>query len=134
MTLSAKSPGLPGKTIAKVYKVGTNLGEGLGEGMAEGGNYTSHLAKGAGKAAVDLIGDKIVDKGFGKLGEKLGNSGNAGKFINWLNKDIKVNPDPMALRIFGSNKTEIAARGIGNAAKGWLKGWGHGLWHRCNQR
>ncbi|PKL68059.1 MAG: hypothetical protein CVV30_12000 [Methanomicrobiales archaeon HGW-Methanomicrobiales-1] len=119
--------GPAGKSIAKAYKVGTNLGEGLGEGMAEGGNYTSHLAKGIGNTAVDLIGDKIVDKGFGKLGEKLGTSGNAGKFINWLNNDIKVNPDPLALKnLIGGNKGEIAARGIGNAAKGWLKGWGPG--------
>jgi hypothetical protein len=118
--------GPAGKTIAKVYKVGTNLGEGLGEGMAEGGNYGSHIAKGAAKAAVDLASDALVDKGFGKLGEKLGESGRAGQVVNWLNKEIKVNPDPMAIRIFSSPKTEIAARALGNAGKGWIKGFGPG--------
>jgi hypothetical protein len=116
--------GPAGKTIAKVYKVGTNLGEGLGEGMAEGGNYGKHLAKGALKAGVDLAGDALVDKGFGKLGEKLGTEGKAGQVVDWLNKEIKVNPDPLAMRMFGSNKAEIAARAFGNAGKGWLKGWG----------
>jgi len=116
--------GPAGKTIAKVYKVGTNLGEGLGEGMAEGGNYGKHLAKGALKAGVDLAGDALVDKGFGKLGEKLGTDGKAGQVVDWLNREIKVNPDPLAIRMFGSNKAEIAARAFGNAGKGWLKGWG----------
>jgi len=116
--------GPAGKTIAKVYKVGTNVGEGLGEGMAEGGNYTKHLAKGALKAGVDLAGDALIDKGFGKLGEKLGTEGKAGQVVDWLNKEIKVNPDPLAMRMFGSNKAEIAARAFGNAGKGWLKGWG----------
>jgi hypothetical protein len=116
--------GPAGKTIAKVYKVGTNLGEGLGEGMAEGGNYGKHLAKGALKAGVDLAGDALVDKGFGKLGEKLGTEGKGGQVVDWLNKEIKVNPDPLAMRMFGSNKAEIAARAFGNAGKGWLKGWG----------
>lgn len=116
--------GPAGKTIAKVYKVGTNLGEGLGEGMAEGGNYGKHLAKGALKAGVDLAGDALVDKGFGKLGEKLGTEGKAGQVVDWLNKEIKVNPDPLAIKMFGSNKAEIGARAFGNAAKGWLKGWG----------
>lgn len=118
--------GPAGKTIAKVYKVGTNLGEGLGEGMAEGGNYGKHLAKGAIKAGVDLAGDALVDKGFGKLGEKLGTGGKTGQVVDWLNKEIKVNPDPLAMRMFGSNKAEIAARAFGNAGKGWLKGWGPG--------
>lgn len=116
--------GPAGKTIAKIYKVGTNVGEGLGEGMAEGKNYGTHIAKGLGKAAVDLIGDKIVDKGFEKLGTALGD-GKAGKVINWINREIKVNPDPMAIRI-GSRNTQIATRALGNAAKGWLKGWGPG--------
>lgn len=116
--------GPAGKTIAKVYKVGTNLGEGLGEGMAEGGNYGKHLAKGALKAGVDLAGDALVDKGFGKLGEKLGTDGKAGQVVDWLNKEIKVNPDPLAMKMFGSNKAEIAARAFGNAGKGWMKGWG----------
>jgi hypothetical protein len=116
--------GPAGKTIAKIYKVGTNVGEGLGEGMAEGKNYGTHIAKGLGKAAVDLIGDKIVDKGFEKLGTALGD-GKAGKVVNWINREIKVNPDPMAIRI-GSRNTQIAARALGNAAKGWLKGWGPG--------
>jgi hypothetical protein len=116
--------GPAGKTIAKVYKAGTNLGEGLGEGMAEGGNYGKHLAKGALKAGVDLAGDALVDKGFGKLGEKLGTEGKAGQVVDWLNKEIKVNPDPLAIKMFGSNKTEIGVRAFGNAGKGWLKGWG----------
>jgi hypothetical protein len=116
--------GPAGKTIAKVYKVGTNLGEGLGEGMAEGGNYGKHIAKGAVKAGVDLAGDFIVDKGFGKLGEKLGTDGKAGQVVDWLNKEIKVNPDPLAIKMFGSNKAEIATRAFGNAGKGWVKGWG----------
>ena len=114
-----------GKTIKTIYKVGTNLGAGLGEGMAEGGNYGSHLAKGAANAAVDLISDKLVDKGFEKLGKTL-NGHMGGGVVNWLNKPITVNPDPLALKMFSSNKTEIAVRGIGNAAKGWLKGWGPG--------
>jgi len=118
--------GPAGKTIAKVYKVGTNLGEGLGEGMAEGGNYGKHIAKGAVKAGVDLAGDFIVDKGFGKLGEKLGTDGKAGQVVDWLNKEIKVNPDPLAMKMFGSNKAEIAARALGNAGKGWAKGFGPG--------
>jgi hypothetical protein len=113
-----------GKTIAKVYKVGTNLGEGLGEGMAEGDNYLKHIGKGALKAGVDLAGDKIVDGAFGKLGEKLGTEGKAGQVVDWLNKEIKVNPDPLAMKMFGSPKTEIAARAFGNAGKGWVKGWG----------
>jgi hypothetical protein len=113
-----------GKTIAKGYKIGTNLGEGLGEGMAEGGNYTSHIAKGAGRAAVDLIGDKITDKGFEALGKAL-EGGRAGKIVGWINQEIKVNPDPMAIRI-GSRNTQIVTRAVGNAAKGWLKGWGPG--------
>jgi len=115
--------GPAGKTIAKVYKVGTNLGEGLGEGMAEGGNYGKHIAKGALKAGVDLAGDALVDKGFGKAGEYLGESGKTGQVINWLNKEIKVNPDPLAIRIFSSPKTEIATRALGNAGKGWVKGF-----------
>ncbi len=116
--------GPAGKTIAKVYKVGTNVGEGLGEGMAEGGNYAKHIGKGVLKAGVDLAGDALVDKGFGKLGEKLGTDGKAGQVVDWLNKEIKVNPDPLAIRMFGSNKAEIAGRAFGNAGKGWLKGWG----------
>ncbi len=113
--------GPAGKTIAKIYKVGTNVGEGLGEGMAEGKNYGKHIAKGR-KAGVDLIGDEIVDKGFEKLGTALGD-GKAGKVVNWINREIKVNPDPMAIRM-GSKNTQIAARAFGNAGKGWLKGWG----------
>lgn len=116
--------GPAGKTIAKVYKVGTNLGEGLGEGMAEGDNYLKHIGKGALKAGVDLAGDKIVDGAFGKLGEGLGTEGKTGQVINWLNKEIKVNPDPLAMKMFGSPKTEIAVRAFGNAGKGWVKGWG----------
>lgn len=116
--------GPAGRTIKTIYKVGTNVGESLGEGFAEGGNFKSHLAKGAGNAAVDLIGDKLTDKGFEKLGKSL--KGHVGSgLINWVNTPIKVNPDPMAIRIV-SPKTEIAVRGIGNAAKGWLKGWGPG--------
>jgi hypothetical protein len=118
--------GPAGKTIAKVYKVGTNLGEGLGEGMAEGGNYGKHIAKGALKAGVDLAGDALVDKGFGKLGEKLGTTGKTGQVVDWLNKEIKVNPDPLAIKMFGSNKTEIGVRALGNAGKGWIKGFGPG--------
>jgi hypothetical protein len=118
--------GPAGKTIAKVYKVGTNLGEGLGEGMAEGGNYGKHLAKGALKAGVDLASDALVDKGFKKLGETLGTDGKAGQVVDWLNKEIKVNPDPLALKMFGSPKSEIAARALGNAGKGWVKGFGPG--------
>ncbi|HSA37328.1 MAG TPA: hypothetical protein P5013_00360 [Methanoregula sp.] len=116
--------GPAGKTIAKVYKVGTNVGEGLGEGMAEGGNYAKHIGKGVLKAGVDLAGDALVDKGFGKLGEKLGTQGKTGQVVDWLNREIKVNPDPLAMRMFGSNKAEIAGRAFGNAGKGWLKGWG----------
>src|SRR5665647_1992469 len=98
--------GPAGKTIAKIYKVGTNVGESLGEATAEGKNYGSHLAKGFVNAGVDLAGDALVDKGFGKLGESLGD-GKTGKVIRWINQEIKVNPDPMAIRLFGSNKTEI---------------------------
>jgi hypothetical protein len=116
--------GPAGKTIAKVYKAGTNIGEGLGEGIAEGGNYGKHLAKGALKAGVDLAGDALVDKGFGALGEKLGETGRTGKIVNWLNKEIKPNNDPLAIRMFGSNRAEIATRAFGNAGKGWVKGWG----------
>ena len=116
--------GPAGKTIAKVYKVGTNLGEGLGEGMAEGDNYLKHIGKGALKAGVDLAGDKIVDGAFGKLGESLGTEGKTGQVVDWLNKEIKVNPDPLAMKMFGSPKTEIAVRAFGNAGKGWVKGWG----------
>jgi hypothetical protein len=118
--------GPAGKTIAKVYKVGTNLGEGLGEGMAEGDNYLKHIGKGALKAGVDLAGDKIVDGAFGKLGESLGTEGKTGQVVDWLNKEIKVNPDPLAMKMFGSPKTEIAVRAFGNAGKGWVKGWGPG--------
>ena len=49
--------------------------------------------------------------------------GKAGKVIGWVNQEIKVNPDPVAIRI-GSRNTQIATRALGNAAKGWLKGWG----------
>lgn len=28
------------------------------------------------------------------------------------------------MKMFGSNKAEIAARAFGNAGKGWTKGWG----------
>ena len=72
--------------------------------MAEGGNYGKHLAKGGLKAGVDLLGDKLVDGAFGKLGKKLGTEGKAGQVVDWLNKEIKVNPDPLAIKMFGSNK------------------------------
>ena len=58
------------------------------------------------------------------MGESLGKDGKAGQVVDWLNKEIKVNPDPLAIKMFGSNKTEIGVRAFGNAGKGWLKGWG----------
>jgi hypothetical protein len=114
-----------GKNIKTAYKIGTNLGEGLGEGMAEGGNYGTHIAKGAGKAAVDLLGDKLTDGGF-KLGEKLLGDTKAGKVVGWLNKPVAPGSDPMAMRLFGNNKQEIAFRAVGTAAKDWTKGWAPG--------
>ena len=58
-------------------------------------------------------------------GTKLGTPAKwLSKPFTWVNKPITVNPDPMAIKLFGSNKTEIGTRALGNAAKGWLKGWG----------
>jgi hypothetical protein len=112
-----------GKNIKMAYKIGTNMGEGLGEGMVDPKNFGSHLLKGGGRALVDLAGDKLTDKAFEGAGKAL-EGWKIGKPLNWLNKPITVNPDPMAIRLFGSNKTEIGARALGNASKGWLKGWG----------
>jgi hypothetical protein len=114
-----------GKNIKMAYKMGTNLGEGLGEGMVDPKNLGSHLLKGGARGLADLAGDKLTDKAFEGAGKAL-EGWKIGKPLNWLNKPITVNPDPMAIKLFGSNKTEIGARALGNASKGWLKGWGPG--------
>jgi hypothetical protein len=91
--------------------------------MAEGGNYGTHIAKGAGKAAVDLLGDAVVDGGFKAGGKLLGDKSTAGKVVNWFNKPVTPSSDPMAMRLLGNNKQEIALRAVGTAAKDWTKGW-----------
>lgn len=121
-----------GKNIATVYKAASNIGDGLGEGLADTKNFGTHLGKGVLKAGVDFITDKATDAGFEKAGDLLKGT-KPGKIIDFLNKevtpgDVGWSSDPLnkLSHLLPRNQT-ILARGLGNATKGWIKGYGPGM-------